>query len=65
MKKLVLAVIAAVAMVSVNTVFATNKMESSASVAPVDTIAPTDTTKAPVQPTDLPTDTTTNTPVVE
>lgn len=49
MKKLVFAVIAAVAMVSVSNVFASNKMANVASAAPVDTVAPADTTKANVE----------------
>ena len=40
MKKLVFAAIAAMVMVSVNNVFASNKMASVSSVAPVDTVAP-------------------------
>ena len=44
MKKLVFAVIAAVAMVSVSNVFAGNRMVSVAGSEPVDTVAPADTT---------------------
>ena len=48
MKKLVFAAIAAMVMVSVSNVFASNKMASVSSVAPVDTVvpaeAPADTT---------------------
>lgn len=40
MKKLVFAAIAAMVMVSVSNVFASNKMASVSSVAPVDTVAP-------------------------
>ncbi len=42
MKKLVFAAIAAMVMVSVSNVFASNKMASVSSVAPVDTVAPAD-----------------------
>ena len=42
MKKLVFAAIAAMVMVSVSNVFANNKMASVSSVAPVDTVAPTE-----------------------
>lgn len=49
MKKLVFAVIAAVAMVSVSNVFAGNRMVSVAGSEPVDTVAPTDTTATPVE----------------
>lgn len=49
MKKLVFAVIAAVAMVSVSNVFAGNRMVSVAGSEPVDTVAPADTTAAPVE----------------
>lgn len=49
MKKLVFAVIAAVAMVSVSNVFAGNRMVSVASSEPVDTVAPADTTATPVE----------------
>lgn len=55
MKKLVFAAIAALVMVSVSNVFASNKVASNSSVnfvSPVDTVAPTDTaTKAPAEPT--------------
>ena len=40
MKKLVFAAIAAMVMVSVSNVFASNKMASVSTVAPVDTVAP-------------------------
>lgn len=43
MKKLVFAAIAAMVMVSVSNVFASNKMASVSSVAPVDTVAPAET----------------------
>lgn len=49
MKKLVFAVIAAVAMVSVSNVFAGNRMVSVAGSEPVDTVAPADTTVTPVE----------------
>ena len=49
MKKLVFAVIAAVAMVSVSNVFAGNRMVSVASSEPVDTVAPADTAATPVE----------------
>lgn len=49
MKKLVFAVIAAVAMVSVSNVFAGNRMVSVADSEPVDTVAPADTTATPVE----------------
>ena len=76
MKKLVFAVIAAVAMVSVSNVFASNKMANAASAAPVDTVAPADTTVSNVetqaQPTaetpaqtETPADSTVSTPVAE
>ena len=55
MKKLVFAVIAAVAMVSVSNVFAGNRMVNVAGSEPVDTVAPADTTATPVE---APTDTT-------
>lgn len=55
MKKLVFAVIAAVAMVSVSNVFASNKMASVASAAPVDTVAPADTTVSETETTTQPT----------
>ena len=42
MKELVFAAIAAMVMVSVSNVFASNKMASVSSVAPVDTVAPTE-----------------------
>ena len=59
MKKLVFAVIAAVAMVSVSNVFAANRMVSVAGSEPVDTVAPADTTATPVEtPAEAPTDTT-------
>lgn len=51
MKKLVFAVIAAVAMVSVSNVFAGNRMVSVAGSEPVDTVAPADTTATPVETT--------------
>ena len=61
MKKLVFAVIAAVAMVSVSNVFAGNRMVSVAGSEPVDTVAPADTTATPVEtPAEAPTDTTGN-----
>lgn len=44
MKKLVFAAIAALVMVSVSNVFASNKMASVSCAAPVDTVAPADTT---------------------
>ena len=40
MKKFVFAAIAAIVMVSVSNVFASNKMMGNAQVAPVDTVAP-------------------------
>lgn len=49
MKKLVFAVIAAVAMVSVSNVFAGNRMVSVTGSEPVDTVAPADTTATPVE----------------
>lgn len=49
MKKLVFAVIAAVAMVSVSNVFAGNRMVNVAGSEPVDTLAPADTTATPVE----------------
>ena len=59
MKKLVFAVIAAVAMVSVSNVFAGNRMVSVAGSEPVDTVAPADTTATPLEtPAEAPTDTT-------
>lgn len=59
MKKLVFAVIAAVAMVSVSNVFAGNRMVSVAGSEPVDTVAPADTTATPVEtPAAASTDTT-------
>ena len=59
MKKLVFAVIAAVAMVSVSNVFAGNRMVNAAGPEPVDTVAPADTTATPVEtPAEAPTDTT-------
>lgn len=48
-EKLVFAVIAAVAMVSVSNVFAGNRMVSVAGSEPVDTVAPADTTATPVE----------------
>lgn len=61
MKKLVFAVIAAVAMVSVSNVFAGNRMVSVAGSEPVDTVAPADTTATPVETPAAPTDTTATT----
>ena len=58
MKKLVFAVIAAVAMVSVSNVFAGNRMVNVAGSEPVDTVAPADTTATPAE---TPTDTTATT----
>ena len=59
MKKLVFAVIAAVAMESGSNVFAGNRMVSVAGSEPVDTVAPADTTATPVEtPAEAPTDTT-------
>ena len=59
MKKLVFAVIAAVAMVSVSNVFAGNRIVNVAGSEPVDTVAPADTTATPVEaPAEAPTDTT-------
>lgn len=58
MKKLVFAVIAAVAMVSVSNVFAGNRMVNVAGSEPVDTVAPADTTATPVETPAAPTDTT-------
>ena len=52
MKKLVFAAIAAMVMVSVSNVFASNKMASVSSVAPVDTVAPAEA------PAEAPADTT-------
>ena len=49
MKKLVFAVIAAVAMVSVSNVFAGNRMVNVAGSEPVDTVSPADTTATPVE----------------
>ena len=49
MKKLIFAVIAAVAMVSVSNVFAGNRMVSVAGSEPVDTVAPAYTTATPVE----------------
>lgn len=69
MKKLVFAVIAAVAMVSVSNVFASNKTANVASVAPVDTVAPADTTasetETPAQPAETPADSTVSSTVAE
>lgn len=64
MKKLVFAVVAAVAMFSVSNVFATGKMTNTASEAPVDTVAPADTTVSST-PTQAPADTVATTPVAE
>ena len=55
MKKFMFAAIAAMVMVSVSNVFASNKMAGNAEVAPVDTVAPdapSDTTEVgtPIQP---------------
>lgn len=50
MKKLVFAAIAAMVMVSVSNVFASNKMTSVSSIAPIDTVAPADTTVTPQEP---------------
>ena len=55
MKKFMFAAIAAMVMVSVSNVFASNRMVSNAEVAPVDTVAPdapSDTTEVgtPIQP---------------
>ena len=61
MKKLVFAVIAAVAMVSVSNVFAGNRMVNVAGSEPVDTVAPADTTATPVETPAAPTDTTATT----
>lgn len=58
MKKLVFAVIAAVAMVSVSNVFAGNRMVNVAGSEPVDTVAPADTTATPAETPAAPTDTT-------
>ena len=59
MKKLVFAVIAAVALVSVSNVVAGNRMVNVAGSEPVDTVAPADTTATPVEtPAEAPTDTT-------
>ena len=49
MKKLVFAAIAALVMVSVSNVFASNKMNGVSYTAPVDTVAPADTTTTPAQ----------------
>lgn len=51
MKKLVFAAIAAMVMVSVSNVFASKKMASASIAAPVDTVAPADTTVTPSEPT--------------
>lgn len=48
MKKFVFAAIAAIVMVSVSNVFASNKMMSNAQVAPVDTVAPATPTDSSV-----------------
>lgn len=61
MKKLVFAVIAAVAMVSVSNVFAGNRMVNVAGSEPVDTVAPADTTATPAETPAAPTDTTATT----
>mgnify|MGYP000264084265 CR=1 FL=1 len=53
MKKLVFAAIAALVMVSVSNVFASNKMASVSCAAPVDTVAPADTTSNPLAVSDL------------
>ena len=55
MKKFVFAAIAAMVMISVSNVFASNRMVGNAEVAPVDTVAPdapSDTTEVgtPIQP---------------
>ncbi len=52
MKKFMFAAIAAMVMVSVSNVFASSRMVSNAEVAPVDTVAPEDTTEVgtPIQP---------------
>lgn len=49
MKKLVFAAIAAMVMVSVSNVFASSKMSSVSYTAPVDTVAPADTTATPAE----------------
>lgn len=49
MKKLVFAAITALVMVSVSNVFASNKMASVSCAAPVDTVAPADTTATPAE----------------
>ena len=49
MKKLVFAAIAALVMVSVSNVLASNKMASVSCVAPVDTVAPADTPATPAE----------------
>lgn len=68
MKKLVFAAIAALVMVSVSNVFANDNNQSSLStVAPIDTVAPTqpvDTTVEKQTPVETPADTTTSTPSV-
>ncbi len=46
MKKFVFAAIAAMVMVSVSNVFASSKMMGNSEVAPVDTVAPADSTEA-------------------
>lgn len=46
MKKLVFAAIAAMVMVSVSNVFASNKTNTVSATAPVDTVAPADTTNS-------------------
>ena len=58
MKKLVFAAIAAMVMVSVSNVFASNKMASVSSVAPVDTVAPAEAPADTVAPAEAPADTT-------
>lgn len=57
MKKLVFAAIAAMVMVSVSNVFASNKASNVSATAPVDTVAPADTTSN-AQPSVQSTDTT-------
>ena len=57
MKKLVFAAIAAMVMVSVSNVFASNKMVSVSSAAPVDTVAPADTTVEKEKPAETPEET--------
>lgn len=64
MKKLVFVAIAAMVMVTVSNVFASNKAASISFVAPGDTVvpAPVDTTVTPAQPVDT---TTTDTTVAQ